>query len=199
MKIKSAQFVKSAPSLADVPDFENAPEIALVGRSNVGKSSFINTMLNRKKLAQTSNTPGKTRLINLYDVMTEKGRLIFADLPGYGYAKVSKTEQARWQKRLEEYLTRREPMKLVILLMDARHGMQENDSQMIAWLAHHRIPTLPVLTKCDKISKNAVTAIRKRTADALGQPPEAVIPFSATGGLGKDACWRILADVIGDR
>ena len=133
MKIKKAKFLLSSPNLAQCPQ-TTLFEFALLGRSNVGKSTFINTLCNNYKLAKTSNTPGKTRLINLFEIESDITPFIIADLPGYGYAKVSKTQQADWQKNLEEYLMKRENLKTTIQFIDARHDIQKNDIQMQDWL-----------------------------------------------------------------
>lgn len=155
MKIKSAKFLISSPNLKLCPDL-NMPEFALLGRSNVGKSSFINTLVNQLKLAKTSNTPGKTRLINLFEIQTDSKPFILADLPGYGFAKVSKKEQDSWQKNLEEYLLKRKTIVSTIQFIDARHDIQKNDIQMQEWLKHNNIPCFNILTKCDYISRNEI-------------------------------------------
>ena len=140
----SAVFIKSAPSINEAPDLGNKPEIVLVGRSNVGKSSFINAITSRKGLAKTSNTPGKTRLINYYLI---DDSWVFVDLPGYGYAKVSKSEQQQWRKNLERFLTERKEIRAVIQLIDARHGPKESDIQMREWLALQDYEQIIILTK----------------------------------------------------
>lgn len=155
MKIKTAKFLLSSPDLKSCPDI-NYPEFALLGRSNVGKSSFINTLCNNSKLAKTSNTPGKTRLINLFEITTDIKPFIIADLPGYGYAKVSKVEQDKWQKNLENYLLKRQNLVSTIQFIDARHDIQKNDVLMQNWLKHNNIPCVNILTKCDYISKNEI-------------------------------------------
>ena len=153
MKIKNAKFLISSPSLSLCPK-SNLAEFALLGRSNVGKSSFINSFVNQSKLAKTSNTPGKTRLINLFEVETDAKPFILADLPGYGYAKVSKKEQDFWQKNLENYLLKRENLVSTIQFIDARHDIQNNDYLMQQWLKHNNIKCFNIMTKCDYISKN---------------------------------------------
>lgn len=186
IKINKAQFLISCPALKDCPEF-GLPEIPLIGRSNVGKSSFINTLANRKNLAHTSNTPGKTRLINFYNL---DDKLIIADLPGYGYAKVSKTEQQKWQKNLEEYLSKRKTIKCVVQLIDARHEVQKNDIQMREWLEYHKIPIITVATKADTLSKNKIPASIKDISKVFNTE---VIGFSAKSGLGKD---RVLGTIL---
>jgi len=185
IKITRAEFLTSSPSLKDCPEY-GLPEIPLIGRSNVGKSSFINALANRKNLAHTSNTPGKTRLINFYKL---NDAFIIADLPGYGYAKVSKTEQQKWQKNLEEYLLKREAIKCVVQLIDARHEVQKNDLQMREWLEYHKFSIITVATKADTISKNKLSSAIKHISDAFGAE---VIGFSAKTGLGKDMVLKEL-------
>lgn len=154
MKIKTAKFLLSSPNLKLCPELGLA-EFALLGRSNVGKSTFINTLTNQSKLAKTSNTPGKTRLINLFEITTDKKSFILADLPGYGYAKVSKKEQESWQRNLEEYILKRN-LTSTIQFIDARHDIQKNDIAMQEWLKHNNIPCINILTKCDYVSRNEV-------------------------------------------
>ena len=155
MKIKNAKFLLSSPNLKQCLETD-LKEFALLGRSNVGKSTFINTICNQNKFAKTSNTPGKTRLINLFEINTDIKPFIIADLPGYGYAKVSKVEQVNWQKNLENYLKNRQNLVSAIQFIDARHDIQKNDIEMHAWLSHYEIPTFNILTKCDYISRNEV-------------------------------------------
>lgn len=205
MKIHSADYVISAPSLKECPDFHGTPELVLVGRSNVGKSSFINSLVQRKNLARTSNTPGKTRYINFYDIsyhapgMPAKSapkKLLFVDLPGYGYAKISKTEQEKWRKNLEAYITKRESIRLVIQLIDARRGPQDNDIQMHEWLQYHGKQVQVVLTKIDKLSRNELAKQVALTARLLDITVPDVIPFSAETHTGRDAAWTQLSTVL---
>ena len=142
MKYLTAQFVISAEKLSQCPD-SVLNEYPLLGRSNVGKSSFINALSNNKKLAKTSNTPGKTRLINYFNF---SDKFMIADLPGYGYAKVSREAQAKWQKNLEEYLLNRGQIKSLIQLIDSRHDIQKNDYQMREWVDAYNLPIITVLT-----------------------------------------------------
>lgn len=154
MIVKKAKFLISSPKLAMCPDY-NLPEIALLGRSNVGKSSFINGITNNSKLAKTSNKPGKTRLINMFE-FDEK--YIVSDLPGYGFANVSKTMQDEWQKNLEEYLLNRKALKLYIQFIDSRHDMQKNDIQMQEWLEYHKLTSIVIATKIDLTPKSRILA-----------------------------------------
>ena len=172
MKQLNANFIISAEKLSQCPNFQ-LPEFPMLGRSNVGKSSFINALANNKKLAKTSNTPGKTRLINFFNYSD-----IFkiADLPGYGYAKVSKEAQAKWQKYLEEYLLNREQIKTLIQLVDARHDVQKNDIQMREWVDAHNIPIITVVTKMDYVPKSKHSSVLSKVKKTLSGD---VLPFSA--------------------
>ncbi|MDD3419273.1 MAG: ribosome biogenesis GTP-binding protein YihA/YsxC [Candidatus Gastranaerophilales bacterium] len=188
MKIKSADFVKSAPKLADAPVGE-LPEIALVGRSNVGKSSFINALCNRKNLAKTSNTPGKTRLLNYY-IINEQFYIV--DMPGYGFARVSKSEQALWRQNFEKYLKEREQLQFVIQFIDARHEVQKNDIQMREWLDYNNIKTITVVTKSDLVKKSKLNQVINDVKNLIG---EEIILFSGKTGYGKDAILELLSEV----
>ncbi len=150
MIFHDARFIKSAPDLQHCPE-DGLPEIAMAGRSNVGKSSLINSLTKRKNLAKTSNTPGKTRMINYYLI---ENRFYLVDLPGYGFAKVSRKERNRWGKVMQEWFLKRTTLTLTLLLIDSRHKPTALDSDMIEWLAGYRIPFALVLTKCDKLSNN---------------------------------------------
>ena len=172
LKQLNANFIISAEKLSQCPDFSLA-EFPLLGRSNVGKSSFINALANNKKIAKTSNTPGKTRLINFFNFSDE---FMIADLPGYGYAKVSKEAQARWQKNLEEYLLNRKQIKSLIQFIDARHQIQKNDLQMREWVNAYNLPIFTIVTKIDYIPRGKV---QKVLADVKKQFGGEVLPFSA--------------------
>ena len=180
MIIKQAKFLKSAQNLSQCPNY-NLPEIALLGRSNVGKSSFINTITNNSKLAKTSNKPGKTRLINLFNI---NERFIIADLPGYGYAKVSKDVQNEWQKNLEEYLLNRNELKLLIQFIDARHEIQNNDIQMQEWLSYNNLNSIVVATKIDLAPKSRIQAIINDFKKVTNRE---VFPFSTVNKRYNDA------------
>lgn len=185
MKITKAEFIKSADTLKNCPH-TGLPEIALIGRSNVGKSSFINSITNRKKLAKTSNTPGKTRLMNYFNI---NDQIIIVDLPGYGYAKVSKTEQQKWSKELENYLQNREELISVIQFIDARHDVQNNDIQMREWLKYYNIPMITIATKIDCLSKNKINAHIAQIAKKLDCE---VIGFSAKNGFGSNQALDLI-------
>ena len=172
MKQLNANFIVSAEKLSQCPPLQ-LPEFPMLGRSNVGKSSFINALANNKKLAKTSNTPGKTRLINFFnfsDIFT------IADLPGYGYAKVSKEAQARWQKYLEEYLLNRKQIKSLIQFIDARHDIQKNDFQMREWVRAYNLPIFTIITKMDYVPKSKTLNVIKNVEKQFGG---VVLPFSA--------------------
>ena len=192
MKIKSAKFLISSPNLKQCLETELA-EFALLGRSNVGKSTFINTLVNQNKLAKTSNTPGKTRLINLFEISTDKKPFILADLPGYGYAKVSKSEQDSWQKNLEEYLLKRKNLKTTIQFIDARHEIQKNDIIMQEWLKYNKIGCLNILTKCDYISRNEVS---KKIAQIKKEFNNDVLAFSSKNRMYVEGVLNYIAGII---
>jgi GTP-binding protein len=186
MDIKNAKYEVTAVKPGQYP-VHNAPEVALVGRSNVGKSSIINTLLNRKNLARESSTPGKTREINFYNV---DHALYFVDLPGYGYACVSKAKKATWGEMIESYLYSRNQLKLVIMMVDIRHTPSNEDQVMYEWLINQGKMSLVVATKLDKISrgqvKNRLQDIRATLEMSEG---EVVIPFSAETKQGRDEVW----------
>ena len=173
MKQLNANFIISAEKLSQCPNF-NIPEFPLLGRSNVGKSSFINALCNNKRLAKTSNTPGKTRLINFFNF---SDLFTIADLPGYGYAKVSKEAQARWQKYLEEYLLNRTQIKSLIQFIDARHEIQKNDFQMREWVENYNLPIFTIVTKIDYIPRSKHLGVISKIKKSFSGD---VLPFSAT-------------------
>ena len=189
MNVHSAEIVISAVSPAQYPDTQ-LPEIALAGRSNVGKSSFINTLINRKNLARTSSKPGKTQTLNFYLI---EDALHFVDVPGYGYAKVSKTERAKWGEMIETYLTSREQLRAVISLVDLRHKPTEEDIQMYQFLKYYEIPVIVVATKADKIPRgkwNRHESIVKKALDF--DKNDDFILFSSETKLGKEAAWAAI-------
>lgn len=180
-----AEFLLSAPNIDGCPDLGGQPEIAMVGRSNVGKSSLINSLIRRKRLAHTSNTPGKTRLINYYWV---DSTWALVDLPGYGFAQVSKTEQERWRQSLEQYLRQRSTLLGVLQLIDARHGPQANDRQMNEWLSACGVEVGIVVTKMDKAKRSqrdkVIAATRKDLRFNRG-----LYSFSSETREGAEALW----------
>lgn len=178
----NAKFIISAEKLSQCPDF-TLPEFPLLGRSNVGKSSFINALANNKKLAKTSNTPGKTRLINFFNFSDE---FMIADLPGYGYAKVSKEAQAKWQKYLEEYLLERKQIKSLIQFIDARHDIQKNDFQMREWVEAYNLPIFTIATKIDYIPRGKQLQVISKIKKQFGGE---VLPFSA---IDRQHCEKVI-------
>ncbi|MBO8158797.1 MAG: YihA family ribosome biogenesis GTP-binding protein [Thermosyntropha sp.] len=193
MKVKKAEFKGSFVDLKQLPDEDNL-EIALVGRSNVGKSSLINKVVNRKNLAKSSSTPGKTRTINFYMI---NDSWYFVDLPGYGFARVSKTERLKWNRMIEGYLSKRKQLKGVIQLLDIRHVPTENDVLMKDWLLHYEIPLLLVATKADKISKGARQKHLNQIRKALDLEPEDILlPFSAATGEGVGEILAAIEELL---
>lgn len=187
MKITTADFVKSAVSKATIPNKDGLPEIAFVGRSNVGKSSLINYLLNRKGLAKTSATPGKTRLLNYFLINKS---FYFVDLPGYGYAASSKKDQEVWKKFVEEYLDKNPNLKLVVQLIDIRHEIKDSDKQMVEFIDYFEMPCAIVLTKADKLGANDLVKQKKYFQTLF--PEIDIIISSSEKGKGKDA---ILAEI----
>ena len=167
MKIRSAEFVLSATEPVHYPPAV-LPEIAFAGRSNVGKSSLINALMNRKKLARTSNSQGRTQEINFFCV---NGRLTFVDLPGYGYAKVPETLRKQWGPMVETYLRGRQTLRLVVLILDVRREPSAEDRQLMDWLQFYRLPRLVVLTKIDKVSRNVLADRSRLITEKIGTPP----------------------------
>lgn len=190
MKIVSAEFIKSSFNKSQWPT-ARLPEVAFLGRSNVGKSSLINSLLLRKGLARTSNTPGRTQSINFFLI---NDNFYFTDLPGYGFARVSKTMRADWGKMAEEYLSDRAELALCIQLIDSRHAPTSLDIQLNAWLDHHEKPHLIVATKVDKLSNNE---LRKSLAAAEKQfGGTKVLAYSAQTGKGREALWTEITSAI---
>ena len=187
-KFMQAKFLISAEKLSQCPNY-TLPEFPLLGRSNVGKSSFINGLANHKKLAKTSNTPGKTRLINFFDF---SNKFMLADLPGYGYAKVSKEAQNRWQKYLEEYLLNRKQIKSLIQFIDARHDIQKNDFQMREWVEAYNLPIFTIVTKIDYISKGKQQSVLAKIKRNFSGD---VLPFSSEDRRYCEATIEYLLDL----
>lgn len=189
MIITKAKFIISSPNLKLCPT-SDMPEIAFLGRSNVGKSSFINSICNMKKLAKTSATPGKTRLINFFEI---NDKFMFVDLPGYGYAKVSSKMQQDWGKNLEDYLLNREQLKCLILLIDARHDIQKNDLQMLEWLNFHKLNYIVIATKADCYSKSKLQAHLNNIEKQIECK---VYPFSAVDKRYTKAILDLLEEIL---
>jgi GTP-binding protein len=192
MKITKAEFIKSAVWPPQYPE-ATMPEIAFVGRSNVGKSSLINTLVARKNLAKTSNTPGRTQLINFFAI---NEKLSFVDLPGYGFAKVSQSIKKDWGDMIEAYLKERQNLALVIFILDIRRDPSVDDLALRDWLDNYRLPYLYVLTKADKLSNNQAASQRRAIEKELRVSAEKTILFSAKTQRGKDDIWRALNNHI---
>ncbi len=186
MKVKSAQFVLAASDPASFPR-DRRPQIAFMGRSNVGKSSLLNSLLGVKGLARTSSTPGRTQSINFFLINQE---FYFVDFPGYGYAKTSQEKRRAWGQLIERYLAERPQLVLSILLVDARHEPTPLDLQMKSWLQHFGLPFLVVSTKVDKLSANERRKSRQQAIAALGT--DRVIPYSSVTHEGASQVWEII-------
>ena len=193
MRIVSAEYIISAVGPKQYPE-DRQPEIAFAGRSNVGKSSLINRLVNRKALARTSGAPGKTRHLNFYHI---NNSFYFVDLPGYGFAKVSKDIKSKWGEMIEGYLLNRETLRAVVHLVDIRHAPSKEDVQMHEWLKHYGIPTILVPTKADKIARGKRPKHFRLIRETLVPLPETpVVVFSAESGLGKDELWKLISQTM---
>jgi GTP-binding protein len=200
--ILDARFVTTAVEPKGYPT-GHAAEVAFVGRSNVGKSSMINSLTGRLKLVRVSNTPGRTRTLNFFDVDLERDgerhQVRLADLPGYGFAKVSKTDRAQWRKMISTYLEKREALHVVVSIIDAEVGPTPDDFQTLDYLqetADRRI--LVVATKMDRLPKARRKPRLRQLAEQLSLPPEAVVPYSSTEKLGVQEVWEALLSVMGE-
>ncbi|OFU48131.1 MULTISPECIES: ribosome biogenesis GTP-binding protein YihA/YsxC [Aerococcus] len=193
MDVHNVEFLISAVRPEQYPA-STIPEIALAGRSNVGKSSFINTMINRKKLARTSSKPGKTQQLNYYQI---EDLFYFVDVPGYGYARVSKTEKAKWGEMLETYFTTRENLVLALLVVDFRHKPTKDDIQMKEFMDYHGVPYFVIATKSDKIKKSQWNKHLSDIYKTLGlESIDQILPFSAETKNGRDEAWEIIQAVL---
>jgi len=193
MKIKTVEYLGSYAVDQALPDTVG-PEFVFIGRSNVGKSSLINTLVGRKNIARTSNTPGKTRTANFYPV---NGELCFVDMPGYGYAQVSKKERHSWTKLMRQYLEDRDSLKGVVHLLDARHAPSKEDREMAAILAESGHPVCLIFTKVDKVKKAQVDRkIAGHIAVLTANEDTGVVPFSAETGEGRRALWSWMEAVL---
>ncbi|MCL1788597.1 MAG: ribosome biogenesis GTP-binding protein YihA/YsxC [Defluviitaleaceae bacterium] len=190
--INNTDIAATAVKPAQFPD-SGIPEVAFVGKSNVGKSSLINAMLGRKKLARTSQNPGKTRTINFFDV---ENKLYFVDLPGYGYARISRSESEKWGEMVEGYLQNRPPLKRIFLLVDIRHEPGANDKMLYEWFLHYNLPFTVVATKSDKLKRSQIQKHQAMIRRALGAP-EPPIPFSSETKDGRDTLWQLIMDSCG--
>jgi GTP-binding protein len=200
LRLLSAEFLRTATRREEWPAGP-MPEFAFVGRSNVGKSSMLNALARRRKLARVSNTPGRTRQLQFFAVTVQTSpaarprTLRFCDLPGYGYAKVSREERDRWASMIEEYLRERPDLRAVVLIVDARHPPAESDREALAFLAETGRRVLVAATKMDKVPRNGQVAAARRIEVELGLPQGSAVPFSAVEGTGADALWSRLLDL----
>ncbi|MBP5660108.1 MAG: YihA family ribosome biogenesis GTP-binding protein [Lachnospiraceae bacterium] len=194
MKIKSAELETVIGITSKLPD-NSLPEIAFAGKSNVGKSSLINALLNRKSLARTSQNPGKTQTINFYNI---NKNFYLVDLPGYGYAKVSAEIREKWGKMIERYLETSKQLKRVFLLIDIRHEPSGNDVMMYDWVLSKGFEPIIICTKADKISRGAIQKNLKIIREKLKcRPGTVMIPFSATEKTGKDEILNLMEEILG--
>lgn len=192
--IRKAEYTASAVKYEQYPT-GGLPEIAMAGRSNVGKSSLINKFLGRRNLARTGNTPGKTQTLNFYRV---NDAWFLVDLPGYGYAKVAKTVNAQWGPMMENYFKRRETLRAVIQIVDIRHSPSTEDIQMHWWLREKQVPTMVVATKADKIARGQWRKHLTMIAEALDIPEVSMIlPFSAESGVGREELNEAVEEILG--
>ena len=193
IQFKKAELVISAPDKKSWPD-THLPEIVLAGRSNVGKSSFINTMCGRKKLAYVGNTPGKTRLLNFFNL---DDKYMFVDVPGYGYANISKTQLIKFGNMMEDYFSERTQKRGVIILVDARHKPTEDDITMLEFVRYYEIPVAIVATKCDKVpttKRNHQLAMIRKTLELHDDEP--LFPFSSVEKQGMEEVWNYLIQIF---
>lgn len=193
MIIKSVNLETVCGITSKLPE-NQLPEIAFAGKSNVGKSSLINGLMNRKSLARTSSQPGKTQTINFYNI---NEALYFVDLPGYGYAKVSESIKEKWGKMIENYLHRSKQLRAVFLLIDIRHEPSANDRNMYEWIQYNGYEPVIIATKLDKINRSQRTKHIKMIREGLGMPKEGLIfPFSAVTKDGRDEIWEYIDSLV---
>jgi GTP-binding protein len=191
MRVVRAEWMAAAAGADQFPP-PGEPEVAFLGRSNVGKSSLLNRLVGRRQLARTSSVPGKTRLIHWYRVEGPAGEIWLVDLPGYGYAKVSRAERERWRPLIESYLEARVTLRAAVLLQDLRRDWSEDERLLVEWLCERRVPVLVALTKSDKLKPMRRARRLHELRQAIGLPGEAVIATSATTGLGIAELWKAI-------
>ncbi len=191
--VKSAEFIKSAMKPAHYPPPDDLPDIAFAGRSNVGKSSLINCLVQRKKLVRTSNTPGRTQSINFFKI---NNAFYFVDLPGYGFARVPEAVRESWRPMVESYLEKRVSLRAVIQIMDIRHPPTPDDVMLWNWLQGRRITAIGVLTKADKVSRSRWDAHLRQAAAVLNAAARELVLFSSLTQMGRDRLWERLAPLI---
>lgn len=194
MIIRNADLETVCGITSKIPD-NKLPEIAFAGKSNVGKSSLINALMNRKSLARTSSQPGKTQTINFYNI---NNAMYLVDLPGYGYAKVPESEKAKWGTMVENYLHKSKQLKAVFLLIDIRHKPSANDRQMYDWIIYQGYHPIIIATKLDKLKRSQVQKCVKVVKEGLGLGgSDILIPFSSVTKQGRDDIWQTMDDLIG--
>ncbi|TVR03593.1 MAG: YihA family ribosome biogenesis GTP-binding protein [Deltaproteobacteria bacterium] len=193
MKIRSATFVKSGVRPADFPA-DDLPEVAFAGRSNVGKSSLMNCLMQRRNLVRVSNTPGRTQLLNWFNV---NDQLLLCDLPGYGFARAPEHVRRNWGAMIETYLERRENLLAIAILVDVRRGFEDDDLQLLHAAGQFNLQPILVVTKCDKLSRNALFNRRHAIARDLGTDPDRdMVFFSSLSGDGRDLLWKRIAGLL---
>jgi len=193
VRIDRVEFETSATEPDQYP-WPDRPEVAFAGRSNVGKSSLINTLVDRKKLVRTSKKPGRTRTINFYDL---NGEMYLVDLPGYGFAKVSKEERYGWGEMIDTYLNIRRNLEVLVCIMDLRRGVEEDDRQLIEAAPHFEVQPVLVFTKADKIGSSERNQRIREIADDCGADPDEFVVFSSEQRLGKRELWRRIETFTG--
>ena len=192
MVIKHVNLETVCGITSTIPDHK-LPEIAFAGKSNVGKSSLINTLMNRKSLARVSEKPGKTQTINFYNI---NDALYLVDLPGYGFARVPESERVKWGKMIEHYLHTSKQLKAVFLLVDIRHRPSGNDKMMYDWMVHQGFHPIIIATKLDKLKRSQISKCIKDVKEGLGTAPEDIlIPFSSATKQGRDEIWQLMEDL----
>ena len=195
MVIKEVSLETVCGITSKIPD-NQLPEIAFAGKSNVRKSSLINALMNRKSLARTSSQPGKTQTINFYNI---NNAMYLVDLPGYGYAKVSESERAKWGKMIENYLHKSKQLKAIFLLIDIRHTPGANDKTMYDWIVYQGYQPIIIATKLDKLKRSQVQKALKEVRTGLGlKSGDIVIPFSAQTKQGRDEIWALMDELVGE-
>ena len=194
-RVRAAEHATAAAGREGFPRPE-LPEVAFLGRSNVGKSSLLNRLMARRRLAHTSRTPGKTRLIHFYNVQRSHGGVCLVDLPGYGFAQVSRAERRRWRTLVESYLEDRATLRVCVLLQDLRRDVTDDERDLLAWLDERGLPTLVVLTKIDKLKLMRRAARVRELKAQLADVDAAVLATSAQGGAGIPELWRALEALL---
>jgi GTP-binding protein len=203
IQVVSAEFLRTATESGQWPQGPE-PEVAFVGRSNVGKSSMLNALVRSRKLARVSSTPGRTRALQFFEVTYRASpaarprRVRLCDLPGYGYARVSRAERDRWAAMIEDYLRQRDVLRAVVLIVDARHPPGESDADALAFLRSTGRAVVVAVTKIDKLSRSERAPALRRAGRELGLPDGEAVPFSAVEGTGADALWSRIALVAGE-